>query len=200
MRNLPIACVLFQPDGKVKKSTARYSPEWVDKLYRGIRRGIGREIEFICYSDRFYDFTEPVITRSLSKDIKGYFHCLEPLREPCIFMGLDTVITGDISWLDSFKHPLGLVSDPNRPKQAANMVVIANEPLEIENINSFNNEMQWLDRKKHLRLDGIYLNQLKSYKVHVQKEGLGAASIVYFHGQLKPDELMHLDWVQRYWR
>ena len=41
-----------------------YSEEWVEKLYRSIKRNYSDEFRFICLCDKGYEFVEPIESHS----------------------------------------------------------------------------------------------------------------------------------------
>ena len=61
--NEPITFITILFDGRktgVPRYSIRYSPEWVDKLYRGFARHVDQPFEMVCLADREYEFKEPV--------------------------------------------------------------------------------------------------------------------------------------------
>ncbi len=59
--------------------------------------------------------------------------------------------------------------------------------------------MDWLRKQPHQYLDDEFPGQVLSYKVHVRKEGMARARIVYFHGIPKMDAVRD-EWVKLHWR
>jgi hypothetical protein len=55
-------------------------------------------------------------------------------------------------------------------------------------------------QKKLVPIDGLFPNQVVSYKGRVIEHGLDPETrLVYFHGILKPHELPHVGWIHRHW-
>lgn len=198
---LNVTCVLFQPCDGISAFSRVYDASWADKLYRGVARNYAGAFQFFCYCDAPYAFEEPIHRVQLDTTLPGYFKCLDPLRHRgrCLFMGLDTVITGDLSDLASFDGDLALIRDPNTGK-GANGVVLHNKPVHhgyVEGIGKHQNEMNWLNAKPHEKIDDLYPGQVASYKKHIKHGERTEARIVYFHGHEKPHEIDH--WVTAHW-
>lgn len=116
MPEVTIACVLYQGEDVPAHSLGIFTPEWVDRLYRGIKRNTTREFRFVCFVDRDdYEFHEPIETKKLVMPYRNMFSLLEPFREDMgrvVFMGLDTIIVGNIDWLLDYRGPFAMLQDP----------------------------------------------------------------------------------------
>lgn len=206
------ACVLYQGEDVPAHSLGIFTPEWVDRLYRGIKRHCTRPFRFVCYVDRDYTFAERVETRKLVMPYRNMFSLLEPFREDLgrvVFMGLDTIIVGNIDALADYAGPFAMLQDPYYPdRDCSGVMCFPHTPAVWEAFKAghekhareqtmfgFPSDMIWLNTVPHERLaiPGIY-----SYKAHC-REGMPAdARIVYFHGKEKPHEL-DLPWVREHW-
>lgn len=208
----------------IPHSTNIYNGEWVDKLYRGIKRNTQQEFELICLVDDEYDITEPVkkiyFESDLSSDIgwsllsELYRPDLTPHKR--IAIGLDTIILKNIDDILSFNGNIGLVTDPYYPDRVCNAISISNQETTEYIWKTWTEKKDWIlkncmldyngiktpsemvmlrvlfdNRSQCPRLDKIYPNKIFSYKVHVIKKPkyLNTASIVYFHGHPKPNNL-----------
>lgn len=186
----------------------------MDKLYRGIERNLTVPFRFVCFCDEDYRFYEPVQVLPLELPCRNMFSLLEPFREDLgrvLFMGLDTVIVGNIDDIAGYSGPFAMTRDPNNPKIGCSGVMafphtpqiwqdvkenltdrmgrytMANCPSDMIYLNSFPHE--YLDD----HFAGIY-----SYKVHIKRQRPDDARIVYFHGREKPHEIEE-DFVTRHW-
>jgi hypothetical protein len=196
---ITVVTVLFQPGRDVPDHSRCYGPGWVDKLYRGIRRWTHHPFEMVCLVDRAYAFSEP-ITKQLLRHTRWQDVLLQAYAvegERLAFMGLDTVITGDLDELFSYDGPLAVPVDPYRPGHACSGFVLCPPRPDLAALHG--NDMLALDTVSHDWLDERYPGQVVSYKGQVRDHGLSRNTrVVYFHGTPKPHEL-HDAWVQEAW-
>lgn len=208
-----IACVLYQGRDVPAHSRGIFTPEWVDRLYRGVARHCTQPFRFVCYVDREdYAFREPVEARPLALPYRNMFCLLEVFREDlgrAVFMGLDTIIVGNIDRLMGYRGPFAMLPDPYFPRPCSGVMAFpytphvwdafrADHARHAREVTMFGwpSDMIYLARHDPALLDdaGIY-----SYKARC-RAGLPAdASIIYFHGREKPHELLHLPWVREHW-
>lgn len=208
-----IACVLYQGEDVPEHSKGIFDAEWVDRLYRGIKRNTTRDFRFVCYSDQEYPFKEPIERRPFRLPYKNMFSLLEPFQstERTIFMGLDTIITGNIDFLFDLEG-FWMLRDPYFPERDCSGVMVFDPQPELWEFIEGNHErlanenrmfghpsdMIFLDKVSHKTIEGPERG-IYSYKVHVRDSGLPKdAKIVYFHGREKPHELSE-PWVIEHW-
>lgn len=209
-----IACVLYQGEDVPAHSLGIFSPEWVDRLYRGIKRNTTRPFNFVCFVDRDYEFKEPVQSIKLKLPYRNMFSLLEPFSEDLghvVFMGLDTIITGNIDSLMDYRGPFAMLKDPWFDRPCSGVMMFPYSPeiwkgfvehhqqaAKDATMFGFPSDMIYLQKVPHVLMDdtGIY-----SYKAHIRDNPklLENAKIVYFHGKEKPHELAGLDWVKKHW-
>ena len=224
---LTVVTALF--DGRntsVPHSVGFYNPEWVDKLYRGIKRNYTKDFDFICLTDQNYSFREDVrpVRFSRSIDQYGWMSLMEMYRpDLCagrrFTMGLDTILTGPLDDILEYECRFALCQDPFSPKMVCNAVTLASPEFAEEFWNYWlenEDEIMTLDLLFHApsemmlmrrlyndmpRLDIIFKGRILSYKAHIvpKRERITDTSIIYFHGQLKPHELDEL-WIRENWR
>lgn len=116
---LTIATMLWQHNGRSHGFSQCYTPEWVDKLYRGFERNLSEPFRFVCFTDQDYDFSEPVETLCIGESKPWYGCYIEPfqIEGPLMVVGLDTVITGNCDALAGYCYAgefVGLPLDPYR--------------------------------------------------------------------------------------
>lgn len=93
--NLTVACVLNPQD---LNHGVKYSVEWVDKLYRAIKRNLDIQFEFVCLTNERTTYT--TIPLSLNSD--GYWNKIELFQKslfntPVLYLDLDVVICKNIT-------------------------------------------------------------------------------------------------------
>lgn len=201
---LTVAACLWQPNDKSHWFSKCYDETWVIKLYKGYERNLTVPWRFVLFCDRDYDLPGFIKQERIRQNPVDYGAMIEPFRfgTPMILTGLDTIIVGSISHLADYcmtARKVALPRDPNRTHVACNGVALipAGQQHIYRNWRG-ENDMEWLRRQDHAFIDDLFPQQVVSYKLHVKKNGLGDARIVYFHGDEKPHQL-DLDWVKQHW-
>lgn len=204
---LTVATLIWDANEKSQSFSRMYDETWVEKLYRGFARNLTIPFRFVCYTDRPRKM-DSAITRVVEPSLgkQGYADCIRPfeLGVPMILVGLDTVVTGNCD--DLARHclesdVLALPRDPYRPHQACNGVsLIPRGYANVATTHQGQNDMEWVRAFPHVFIDDIFPGAVQSYKGHVEKHGLGDTRIVYHHGEKKPHQLGHVDWINEHWR
>lgn len=201
-------CTLLWDANRLSQDFSRcYNETWVEKLYRGFARNLTAPFRFVLYTDReraFSEQVEQIVQPDLGQG--GYGDCIRPyaLGAPTILAGLDTVVTGNCD--DLARHcleerVLALPRDPYKPAIACNGVaLIPGGYAKVATTHKGQNDMEWVRSFDHVFIDDAFPGQVKSFKGHVKQNGLGDVRICYFHGQEKPHQLPHVDWIARHWR
>lgn len=201
---LTVATLLWDANKASKSFSSMYDEEWVNRLYRGFARNLTRPFRFVCFTDRARTFCDGVELEYMHTAEPDYGACIEAFRVdgPAIICGLDTVVTGNVDHLADWceaSDRLGLPRDPYRPHIACNGVILAPAgSARIYNEWSGENDMDWCRAYPHAFIDDEFPGQVVSYKGHVQRNGLGDARIVYFHGEQKPHQLDDA-WIREAW-
>lgn len=187
-----------------------YDETWVEKLYRQIARNLTRPFRFIVWTDRKRAFAEPAIEqRRITNRRPVYRDCVEPYEAsdeaPMILMGLDTMVVGNLDGLADYcasGECLALPRDPYRPEQACNGVALipAGHGFVWTEWDRRGDDMERCRSVEHRFIDDLFPGQVASFKGQIRDRGLGDARIVYFHGEEKPHQLKHLDWIREHWR
>lgn len=205
-RLITIASLLWDANEKSQYFSRCYNESWVIKLYNGFARNLNLPWRFVLFTDHHRELIPDEIKQEIIRSELTYSACVEPFRYgvPMILCGLDTVVTGNVDHLAAYcleKKMLALPRDPYAPERAANGVCLIPEGHHYVYRNWHGeNDMEWLRKQPHEFIDDLFPKQVVSYKGYVKHHGLGDARIVYFHGQEKPHELTHLDWIQEHWR
>lgn len=207
---LTVACVLFG-GGEAVAPTSRgiYSPEWVNRLYRGVRRNLRHPFTFACYTDIPGDYAPGVELRPLVWPRRDYVSLLEPFRDECerlVLLGLDTIICGPIDDVVTFPGRLGLCHNPDSTPNSG--IIVAKHYPEVAMLADLGGADRWaggerptdltiLSRLPHYYLDDIYPG-IYSWSHH--RPLPEDARIVYCCGDRKPH--MHPDdpLVSEHWR
>lgn len=204
---LAIATCLWQPNSKSQEFSTCYDESWVEKLYRGFRRNLTLDFKFVCYTDKKYSFSEPVIQVALGDGEPGYGSMVEPFRMegPLIVVGLDTIIVGKVDGMARYcfaDGPVVLPRDPYQLDRSINGVaLVPRGHRRIFDEWAGGNDMEHLRRYDWKAIDDLWPGWVVSLKAHdVRRRGLREARVVYFHGNPKPNHLTHLDWVREHWR
>lgn len=177
-------------------STGIYSPEWVDRLYRGISRNYNGKFNFICLTEQNYKFKEPIqaVRFNRSVDQYGWMSLMEQYRpDLCtgkrITTGLDTIITGPLDDIFAYDAKIAVCQDPYHPETICNAITISNDEFCSEVWNMWTGDEFMFMREAKLdygphsapsemallrmaypdspRLDTIFKGKILSYRVHI---------------------------------
>ncbi len=213
-----VVCVYFDGEGILPDySGGIYDWSWVEKLYRGIRDNSTIPFRFICLSDQVPATPHPKIQVIPLQDPSLGWMCINEIYRPDLgierglFMGLDTIITGDITHMLQLNVPFGVVRSPIKPKLLCNAVVSFNRKWAnwlwhmwtkrkeswLENCTvglgpkqkGYASEVVFLRHNRHeewVFLDDLWPGQICSWKAHGVSED---TRILYFHGDQKPHQI-----------
>ncbi len=211
MSTTVVTC-LYEGQDVPQHSRHIFDASWADKLYRGINRFCD-DFEFVCLVDRDYDFKEDIRPVPLENEFRNMFSLLEALRGDYggshrLFMGLDTIITGDIDEIAEFRPDFAMIRDPYFPRRASGVMSFSVEKgdeiyqkfqsdVNKSRFQMMNcvSDMIWLDQNipvgETVILQDEFPNQILSYKVDIRDGHTPTddARIVYFHGDPKPHQL-----------
>jgi len=204
---LHVVTMLFDWDDSLLATSRCYDETWAEKLYRGFKRNLTIDFDFIVFTDRIRQFNEPIIQELMTVSEPGYGKFTEPYRlnEAMIFCGLDTVVLQNVDHLAEYclsQTKIALSRNPYQPDQCINPVALV-PPGHAHVFHTWNgeNDMEWLRTFDVNYIDDLFPGQLLSLKFHdVRRKGTQDANIVYFHGNHKPHQLLHLPWVKEHWR
>jgi len=214
---LVIACPFWDANDETKPFSEMYTEEWVERLYRNFARHLTVPFEFICFTEKRREFSEPIEQHPFSVAKPTYEHCLEPykLGRPMILVGLDTIVVDNIDHLARYcleGGKLAMPRDPFFPDLVCNGVGLVprnchwvyDEWLERrDEFDGYAKDMNFIrslaKRGDVAVLDDLFPGEIVSYKGHVKHYGLDGSRIVYFHGEEKAHQLDH-EWIEREWR
>lgn len=204
---ITVACCLWDANDESLPFSRHYSETDVDKLYRGFQRNLTVPWRMVCFTEKPRKFEENIWVERLSASEPGYGAMIEPFKldEPMIVVGLDTIIVGNCDDMARWcVEATGIAAprDPFFPEKLCNGVVLAAKGCGyLWNEFPGGNDMEWIRAQPAAVIDRLFPKQVVSFKGHVRHYGLEDENrIVYFHGQDKPHQLAHLDWVSEHWR
>lgn len=189
------------------RTSSHYTEADVEKLYRGFSRNLSEPFRFVCFSEKERSYSEPIEQKLLQDELPQYGAMIEPfkLNEPMIIVGLDTVITGNCDHLARYcltADRIAVPRDPFYPDKLCNGVVLApaGSAWFWNDKPDGMNDMDWVRSHDLAVIDDLFPGQVVSFKRHVRKQGLNDdMRVVFFHGELKPHELLHIGWIDRHW-
>ena len=105
---LTVACVL--------RSGGIYTPEWANRLQRGVARHLPIPHEFVCLTDTTNGLSPEIRPIPLEHDWPGWLSKQELFRPGqfdglVIYIDLDSVVVGDLSSLASYEGPRAILWD-----------------------------------------------------------------------------------------
>jgi len=207
----------------------KYSAEYVNKLFRGIRNNTSKEFSFVCYTDNWKDITHPEIeieplpysTGTWYNKIGLYNQDLYLPDDQVFYFDLDTVITGSLDDIFSYKGNFAILRDPYN-KNLYGSGIMAWRPSSVNHMwenytqgyKSPRGDQGWCE-EQYAKADiwqEMYPEKLISYKIHIKGKGilsnrwaqhkgnLKSSSIVYFHGNPLPHQVTELPWMKEHWK
>jgi len=202
---ITICTLLWDANPRSLSFSLMYNESWVEKLYRGFARNLTQPFDFICFTERERQFSEPIETRGFIRHPIDYGSCIEPYRlgVPMILVGLDTIIVDNIDHLADYCFDNDRIALPRavyKPNTVCNGVALVPEGNErIYSRWRGENDMEWMRKQRPRIIDDIWPGQVVSYKGRVREHGLEGARIVFFHGEQKPHQLGQR-WIREHWR
>lgn len=198
------------------KVGTRYGPEYVNRLAAMVERNTTVPHEFVCLTDDnrgvlFQGFhVEPIGT-----DLPGWWSKLILFKphpylagRRVLFLDLDTVIVGNMDFLLEYTGKFAILRDFYQQAGYGSAIMsIAPgigsylwERFTPEIMQCFAGDQDWIRRHSVCEIwQDLHHGKIVSYKVHCQ-DGLPAdARVVCFHGEPRPHQVTHLNWMQEAW-
>src|SRR4051812_17820431 len=204
---LHVAACLWDANKHSEPFSRVYTEQWVDKLYRGFVRNLTVPFKFVLFTDRPRKFREQIDQRFLTSVKIDYGCNTEPykLNEPMILVNLDTVIVRNIDHFADYcmtGEKIALCRNPYKPEISINGVALVPSGHRwVFDDWRGENDMDWLRKFPWQPIDDLWPGEVLSLKAHrIRDVGIGDASIIYFHGRPKQQDLMHLDWIRAHWK
>jgi hypothetical protein len=217
---ITFACVLksFGHD-----HTKRYCPEWVDKLYRGIKRNYRAKFDFVCLTD--YDLHASYRMVPLETDSTGYWSKIELFRPglfdtPVLYLDLDVIICRDITedllclphdrfllarepYRDIHNSSImfwnGDYSELYKHYQSAQQAVINEYDHNLSRPGCLGDQAYIGENIQHDLIDNFVSAGFVGWIHHKIPVPLGDPGILVFTGHQKPSNNLHIDLVRYHW-
>jgi hypothetical protein len=202
---ITVATCFWEANRHSAPSSRCYTPEWVNRLYRGFKRNLTVPFRFVVLTDKEYQFTRGVEQELLSTEEPTWASMIEPFRidGPLIVVGLDTIVRSNIDhmarWCETAKT-IALPKSPGKPYACNGVALVPQGQTRIYTDWAGENDMEWLRTFPHVFTDDLWPGQIESYKCYVRPKGTRQTRIVYFHGSPKMQDLVETEWVKRHWR
>jgi hypothetical protein len=208
---------------------AKYSSEYVNRLYWGIVRNTTKRFSFTCYTEdpKGIQSSEikiepiPYFTGDWFSKIGLYNQELYHAEDQIFYFDLDTVITGDLDDILSYSGDFIILQDFYRPKgYGSGLMSWAPHAVNhmwtnyTKGYRARNGDQGWCE-EQYPGADlwqKMYPEKIISYKIHIvnggkqrnaaytdNKGSLATSSIVCFHGRPNPHEVTHEPWIQQNW-
>jgi hypothetical protein len=185
----------------------KFSPEYVNRLFYGVRRNTTLPFAFHCFTDDVMGLHQDIVTHDLPyKNIEGWWQKLYlfsnelPISGRVLFLDLDTLITGNIDHILSY--PTGFVVLRDMFAQKSENVGSAVMSFEIGKhehlwtefikdpqaaIQSLkpHGDQRWIQRHQLSRLywQDLFPGQIVSFKVQCRSGLPPTARMVCYHGK-----------------
>jgi FkbM family methyltransferase len=208
---LHVACVKW---GKA------YGPEYVNTLFDMVRRNLpaGFPGDFVCLTDDPTGLEEGIKTLPLPGGLTGWWNklCLFapgvfPDEERVLYFDLDTVITGPLDSIATYRGGFTTLRDAYRPnglQSAVMMWEVGCEqiwevwhhkgcPMDERGDQGFIED--YFGEKLPPRLQDLFPEKFRSYKVECRNHIPKGTSVVFFHGHPRPHEVT-TGWVPEVWK
>ena len=206
----------------------KYSPDYIEKLFRGIQRNTSKEFSFVCFTDNSDGINEekiitkplPYYTGDWHSKIGLYNKELYNPEDQIFYFDLDTVITGNLDEILSYQGNFIILRDFYR-KNGYGSGLMAWRPHAVDHMwknyrgtKCRHGDQGWPE-EQYPNADiwqEMYPEKVVSYKVHVKKErrnnkdftnhpgSLESSSIVCFHGRPNPHEIDREKWMKEHWK
>ena len=194
---LNVVCVKSRP----KEGKPEYDHRYVNRLHAMVARNLSIPFRFVCYTDDPTGIKCP--TRKLPANLYGWWAKLAIFKEgydgKTLYLDLDTIIVGNLDFVDDYRGDFALLRDFYRPDGLGSGVMLWNRPhphLWIDWLHAGKPEHElgdqgWMEQNldEPDRLQDIFPERFVSFKVHCNNEVPDGAAVVCFHGVPKPSDL-----------
>lgn len=205
---ITFASLLWDVNEHSQKFSLAYDESWAVKLFNGFRRHCRVPYRCVLYTDRRREIPaniEQVVQPDLG--VNGYGDCIRPfeMNVPMVLVGLDTLIIGTIDKMAQWclDNP-GKLALPKHPYEdwSINGVTLwgGGNPAIFRDWRG-ENDMDWIRAFPHERIDDLWPGKVVSYRAHMRGKTLPKSPrIVYFHGELKPPDLLDKPLIRDNWK
>lgn len=213
----------------VLKSGGQYDASWVKKLRDGVHRNTTSSYRFVCLSDVDFSIDETWKPRTERIPLKhgwpGWWSKIEMfspgiITEPCLYLDLDTVITGNIDHLLELPYDFAMLRNFHEPDFVGSGVMwFKNENSVPHKVyQKFLKMPECYIQHHERRKNGSHLGDqafiwdtlggdiklidtshgIRSFKYHCRSHLPPETSVVCFHGTPRPNQV-EAEWITRHW-
>lgn len=192
----------------------KYGAEYVNNLAAMVARNLSVAHKFICYTDDATGLVLGVVVKGLPGNVTGWWNKLYPFlneKDRCLYIDLDTVITGNLDKMAAYSGPFACLRDFLRTDGLGSGVMMwngdhsdiwfkwlqAGKPEKISGSDTIGDQA-WIERMRP-KADRIQdMHAVYSYKLHCRGWPPAGAKMVCFHGKPRPHEVTR-GWVGLFW-
>lgn len=194
----------------------KYSSDWANRLFAGVKRHCSVPFRFVCFTEKPKDLHSDIHIEQ-REDLSGWWNHLYAFsgwtgyRQ--MMIDIDDVITGPLDDLATYDGPHAVNSDVYNSKNVDGGFQLISpgnglklwkqfivNPSAVRSHYYSDKQFYIAHINDSLRVDNLFPGQWVSYKVHCQNKGLPEnARIVGFHGKPKPDEVNE-EWIKEHWQ
>ena len=189
----------------VLRSGGEYSPAWVWALKRGLNEHMSGDWTFRVLSDlplNQWRLPLPIDAPGWWAKVGLFAPGVFPRDELVVYLDLDTLICGDLSFMRAYEGRLAVLSDFYRPKTMATGVMLfrpgdhteavfeafQRDPGGIMSRHTSRSD-HWYARhfERPDRIQDLFPGRVCSFKVHGRAGVPEGAALVCFHGHPRPN-------------
>ncbi len=203
---LTVSTVLWDANSQSLKHSRCFTDVWATRFFNGFRRHLTVRHRSVLFTDRQRDlpnWIEQIVQPDLG--CNGHGDCVRPfeLNEPMIFAGLDTIVIGNCDKFARYCLDSDRLALPKHPYEDVSINGVVFCPAGQRRIFDEwrgENDMKWMRRWPHNRIDELWPGRVVSFKAHVRTGNARRARIVYFHGRPKMHEALEHPLVVDHWK
>ena len=200
-----------------------YSDDYVDKLYRSIKRNTTHSFSFTCFTDRIRPLQSEIVQKPIPFFTGDWYSKIGLYSKELyssnqvFYFDLDTVIVGSLDDIFSYTGNFAVLEDFTHSNNYGSGFMSwkpeAADYMWTDFTHGWSHkfgDQAWC-QKSYPNADfwqRLYPEKVISYKVHIAKSmhssvshggSLDTASIVCFHGRPNPHEVTSEPWIQQHW-
>lgn len=201
---LDVVCVLFKPQvGPALppiSANVGYSPEWVNRLYRGFSRHLSLPFKFHCLTDVEGDFDSNISLHPFQNPT-GDWWCINEVFRPdlpfgrVLVTGLDTIVRGSLDEIASWEGEFGMLRNIYLPSRRGNGVCLWDHGKVAERMWAAANDPQKKAACKLQTVNGFRLSEMilweKEYPNSPLLTDIFPGQMVWYKGEWCKGQYLH---------
>ncbi len=194
------------------KAPPLYDYRYVNRLHAAVSRNLTVPHRFLCFTDHSLGLR--CSARNLPANLRGwwaklYLHSPKLLAGRVLYLDLDTLIVGNLDFVDSYDGDFAILRDFYRPDGYGSGVMLWNKPqpqvweewVKAGRPDDPLGDQGWMEKKVDADLlQDVFPGKFVSYKVDCEKGVPEGASVVCFHGHPKNTDFPEDHWVTKTWK